>query len=434
MRLTAQALCPRHAHQCFAGPKVPLISSSIQQNTPTRINPNLAPSYFGIKQHLSLSHAIYKKAAVRYNSGSRGSSLTCQASAGSFSPVPSFGNAVRRFLDANFIPVAMLSAITIGWLFPGPGTYAAAHNFQTYSTIGIFTISGILLQQGEAFAALRSPLALIWGVVSILLLTPLAAFPVLQLPLQPPEMALGLAVFCCVPTTLSTCVTLSNACGGNSAVALLLVIVTNVLGVFTIPATLAMVLGSAASGSIAPFQPIPLFISLVKTVLLPLVGGVLLQLIVPGLPDWRSRNRKLLSYISTMFLCLVPWMQLSVAATGNLQLTPATVALAVVAGAALHLVFLAFNTLVVGFIRFNQDRDQDVAIRKAVVLCTSQKTLPVAVAVISQLAAAGGASAGFAVVPCIIAHLMQISIDSALVSRWNRIDEEKAAAAKAALA
>lgn len=427
MRCPGQILTSGPGHRFIARLRIPPIASQIQQNTTLKISPNLSHSTLGSRPHFSQKNVVHKQSTVRYNRCR--SPLTCHASA-----VESFSAGVRRFLDANFIPVAMLSAITIGWLFPGPGTFAAAHNLQTYSTIGIFTISGILLQRGEALAALRSPLALVWGVASILFLTPLAAFPVLRLPLHPPEMALGLAVFCCVPTTLSTCVTLSNACRGNSAVALLLVIVTNVLGVFTIPATLAAVLGSAASSGVTPFEPIPLFISLVKTVLLPLLGGVALQLIVPGLPDWRSRNRKLLSYISTIFLCLVPWMQLSVAATGNLQLTPATVLLSVVAGAVLHLVFLAVNTLVVRFLRFNQDPDQDVAIRKAVVLCTSEKTLPVAVAVINQLAAAGGASAGFAVVPCIMAHLMQISIDSALVSRWNRQDEERAAAAKLAAA
>jgi sodium/bile acid cotransporter 7 len=250
----------------------------------------------------------------------------------------------------------------------------------------------------------------------------------MRLPLHPPEMALGLAVFCCVPTTLSTCVTLSNACKGNSAIALLLVIVTNVLGVFTIPAMLSLVLGGSAAGA-ASFNPVALFKNLVSFVLLPLLGGIVLQTTIPGLPQWRTNNRKLLSYISTMFLCLVPWMQLSLAASSNLPLTAGSVAAAAVAGAGLHIVFLVFNTFVAGLLRFNGNRKQDVAIRKAVILCTSEKTLPVAVAVVNQLSAAGaGAAAGFAVIPCILAHLLQIAIDSAVVSSWNKKDADAAAA------
>ena len=325
-------------------------------------------------------------------------------------------------MDTNFIPVALLSAITFGWLCPNPGVFAASHNLQTFSTIGIFIISGLLLQRGEAVAALRSPLALIYGVTSILFLTPLAAFAVLRLPLQPPEIILGLAVFCCVPTTLSTCVTLATACRGNAAVALLLVILTNVLGVFTIPAVLGLVLGSVGGTGGPLFDPVVLFRSLVKTVLLPLLFGVALQVSVPGVSAWRSRNRKLLSYASTLCLCLVPWIQLSVAKTANLALTPASIAAAAVASAGLHLLFLAVNIPITSVLRFNKDPLEDIAIRRAVVLCSSEKTLPVAVATINQLGAVAGAAAGIAVLPCIMAHLLQIAIDSALVSYWNKLD------------
>ena len=307
----------------------------------------------------------------------------------------------------------------LGWNFPQPGTWANSKSLQTYTTIGIFTISGIILQKGEALTALRSPIALLYGVTSILFITPMAALLALRFPLSPPEMTLGLAVFCCVPTTLSTCVTLSTIGGGNAAVALLLVIITNILGVFTVPATLAFVL----SGVSASFNPMTLFRSLVKTVLLPLLAGVTLQAIVPGLSTWRTKNRKFLSYVSTALLCLVPWMQLSVASSTGLALTPAAVLAAALAGTALHIVFLTMNTLVASFIRFNSDSaEQNEAVRRAVILATSQKTLPVAVAVVHQIAAS---SAGFAVLPCILSHLVQIAIDSTMVGIWNRNDAKR---------
>lgn len=64
-------------------------------------------------------------------------------------------------------------------------------------------------------------------------------------------------------------------------------------------------------------------------------------------------------------------------------------------------------------------RYPQVAIRKAVVLASAQKTLPVAVAVLGQLSGVLGAATGFAVIPCVIAHLVQTVFDSALVARWN---------------
>lgn len=61
-----------------------------------------------------------------------------------------------------------------------------------------------------------APGSVAYGITSILLITPLIALAVLRLPLQPPELALGLAVFCCMPTALSSGVALTTVrlCGG----------------------------------------------------------------------------------------------------------------------------------------------------------------------------------------------------------------------------
>ena len=57
--------------------------------------------------------------------------------------------------------------------------------------------------------ALSSWGATLYGFVAILAITPLAALLALRLPLQP-ELAVGLAVFSCMPTTLSSGVTLTQ--------------------------------------------------------------------------------------------------------------------------------------------------------------------------------------------------------------------------------
>jgi solute carrier family 10 (sodium/bile acid cotransporter), member 7 len=374
--------------------------------------------------HVAQSCPQYRN-KYRLNAVITAAASTVFAAAGSDRSPPS--SILLRFLDSNFIPLALITAITLGWTFPGPGAAAASMNLHKLSTIGQFTISGVLLQRGEAQAALRAPLALAYGLTSILLLTPMLSFAALRLPLQPPEMALGLAVFCCVPTTLSTCVTLTNACKGNSAVALLLVVCSSVLGVFSIPLVVGFVLG--AGTGLTNFQPALLFKSLVMTVLLPLLVGIALQSTVPGLAAWRTKNRKLLSYASTFFLCLMPWMQLSVASASRLPLTAMALASAAAAGAALHVAFLAMNSGLMSFLRFSNDEAQETAIRKAVLLSTSEKTLPVAVAVLNSLTSVAGAAVGLAVIPCVLAHLMQIAIDSWIVSGWNKNELRVAAAA-----
>ena len=60
-------------------------------------------------------------------------------------------------------------------------------------------------------------------------------------------------------------------------------------------------------------------------------------------------------------------------------------------------------------------------------LVGSQKTLPIAVTVLGQLAAVLPGPMGIAVVPCVVSHLSQILMDSFLVSWWLKEDGKKTA-------
>lgn len=72
-------------------------------------------------------------------------------------------------------------------------------------------LQGLNLRRGEAAKALTSWGAALYGVTAILFFTPLLALTVQRLPLGRPELAFGLAVFCCMPTALSSGVTLTQA-------------------------------------------------------------------------------------------------------------------------------------------------------------------------------------------------------------------------------
>lgn len=59
------------------------------------------------------------------------------------------------------------------------------------------------------------PGAISYGLCSILLLTPLLGLLAVQLPLQPPALALGLGVFCAMPTALSSGITFTQVSTGE---------------------------------------------------------------------------------------------------------------------------------------------------------------------------------------------------------------------------
>ena len=68
--------------------------------------------------------------------------------------------------------------------------------------------------------------------------------------------------------------------GGNTALALLLVIATNVAGIFTMPFVLAAVLRGGGSG--VALAPLPLLRQLLQSILAPLLVGVSARALVPG--------------------------------------------------------------------------------------------------------------------------------------------------------
>ena len=68
--------------------------------------------------------------------------------------------------------------------------------------------------------------------------------------------------------------------GGNTALALLLTVSSNLLGIFTMPFLLCQMLG--ASGSAVTMKPGPLLLNLLKTILVPLLGGASIRAASPG--------------------------------------------------------------------------------------------------------------------------------------------------------
>ncbi|KIZ05282.1 hypothetical protein MNEG_2671 [Monoraphidium neglectum] len=337
--------------------------------------------------------------------------------------------AAAAFVQAQFLPVVLVTAICVGCSFPQAGVAVSQlPNLTAFVTTAMFVISGLQLRQGEALQALKARGAVAFGIISILLITPLISLAVLRLPLHPPELAIGLAVFCCMPTALSSGVTLTQQIGGNVALALLLTVSTNMLGVFTMPFTLPALLGPALAGSVR-LEPLPLLVKLVKTILVPSLVGASIRAFVPGAAAFVDARKKYLTYSNALLLALVPWTQISKAVAQRVPLEAGSLLVAAAAGVGVHLAFLALNIGACRLLRLGgPDPAAALAVRRAVILVGSVKTLPVAVSVLASLGPALGPMAGVAVVPAMSAHLSQIIIDSMLVARWQAQDR----AAKAA--
>ncbi|CAN6238302.1 unnamed protein product [Urochloa humidicola] len=341
-------------------------------------------------------------------------------------PPPALGAALFGFARSNFLPLALVTGVILGLLDPTLGCLAHKCSLAKYSTFGIFVISGLTLRTKELGAALGAWPAGLYGLVSILLITPFLAQFVMQVQLLPREFITGLAMFCCMPTTLSSGVTLTQIVGANSALALSMTVASNLLGIITVPLSLAMYIGAGAGVSLPTEQ---LFKSLVTRLLIPLIIGKVARETSKGIADFVDGNKQGFSVASAILLSLVPWIQVSRSRPLILSVQLKALAVAVTIGVLLHLALLAFNAATLQIL--SRLEQESVFAKKeyarAVILVASQKTLPVLIAVVDQLGGALGES-GFLVIPCIAAHINQIIIDSMIVNWWRQRDQQFAKA------
>ncbi|MBU2483032.1 MAG: bile acid:sodium symporter, partial [Proteobacteria bacterium] len=105
----------------------------------------------------------------------------------------------------------------------------------------IFIISGLLIDSQQIKSGLKDMAATLSALSVILVFAPLAAVLLSLLPLDTGTIV-GLFIVAVMPTTLSSGVVMTKAAGGNMAHALFITILSNIIGIFTIPLVLPWLL------------------------------------------------------------------------------------------------------------------------------------------------------------------------------------------------
>ncbi|KAI3734621.1 hypothetical protein L6452_14094 [Arctium lappa] len=328
--------------------------------------------------------------------------------------------ALLNFAANNALSVALVGAIAFAIANPTPGCVAHRYNVSTFSVFGLFIISGLTLGNEEIGEAAEAwPIAL-FGLASILLLTPLLSRIMVQLPLQPQEFATGLALYNCMPTAISSGVALTRIAGGNSALALVMTVTSSLLGVLIVPFSISKLVAGGLGASVPAGA---LFRSLLVTLLIPLLLGKVVRESFKGMADAIDSHRKLISILGAILLSLIPWTQVSTSRPLLLSVKPALVLVAVVMGALLHFVLLGFNALSIQILCALSGGSKSIFAKqensRTLLVIASQKSVSVLIAVVNQLGATFGAS-GLLVLPCVAAHISQVVIDSFLVDYWNK--------------
>ena len=314
-----------------------------------------------------------------------------------------------RFLQRQFLPVGLVAVAIVGFLRPAPGIYMAGLPTQFIAVAFIFLLSGLMLKTDEFHAALAAWKATTWGCFAILFATPVIGTAIaFQLPMEP-AFQIGLALFCCMPTTVTSGIALTAQARGNVALALLLTVLTNTAGILTLPFVLAYLLGAIGHVELSAAD---LLYKLCISVLLPLGIGKFLRRHVA---TWVDAQRPRLSLASNTALISIPWMKFSESSERLVQVETTSLLVLVASGVVIHAIYLAFNACACAVLHLES------AARKAVILMSSQKTLPVAMTVLAFLpdTTVSPELKGLIAIPCITFHLGQIFVDAFIATRWG---------------
>lgn len=337
----------------------------------------------------------------------------------------------------NWLPIIFAVAITIALAYPVPGkavvSVVVLGNIRKRSpthamrlpillllhflsdivqevNIGIvFFLSGLAMDTKALMTVKGSKVALAYGFVAILLLTPLLGFVMRTIPLEPKEFSIGLVLFCVVPTTLGIGVALVRSCKGNDSVALLLTVASNILGVFIMPPYLQFLFLNYDLGGLDITVNIPiLLLKLVITILVPSLIGKLIRDFWKAAEAFAKTWKTELGMFATFNLAMIVWQTLSGARDTLFASPPGMITSVGVLAIFIYLFYLLINFVVVVWI-LKVDTYESVAI----VIMSSQKSAPVAMTLISYITG-NVATQGLLAIPSVIGQIAQIFIGSAM--------------------
>lgn len=352
---------------------------------------------------------------------------------------PTKKDKIYAFLFKWHLPIFFILVLFIGYVLPAPGkTLQEADlggicltsdacvfdSVSDYCVAFIFINSGMRLKTDEVKKAFKEWKAVLYGVIAILLLTPLITFWTITFDFSEPEFAIGISLFFAQATSLSSGPTISAQANGNVALALLLTVITNILGVVTMPLFVTNFLRNQSSDVEVNVETLPIIAQLIFLILFPMLIGKATRF-SERVIAFTLKRKVFLKLASSVLLATIIWLNISASQEDLKETSFGSIALLFIPALGIHLLFLIFNYSVVRlFFRLKQPE------KRSVVIMTSCKSLPVALTVLQLLDEEAVGSRGLVAIPMIACHFVQVVFDAFLAAYWadkpieNEVEDE----------
>ncbi len=303
---------------------------------------------------------------------------------------------MRDFFEKNLLLFAVSLATLLAALAPALGLYLESFGLSKLFIIAIFVLQGLGLQVRSFKNGAELGRALVWGTLVAYGLGPLFGYMLIRSLHWEDADRVGFILICCSTPTIVSGIVVATRAGGDPATALLLTVLVSALGILSLPFNLSWTLGA-----IYPIDQLALAKKLLFFILLPALTGGILRSRFPSLGERSVGLRKhgpvaLLGL--TVFASLSPFAA-SIRALSLLRvlglLWPALLVHSLLLGVAYYLGRSVWR--------------MSEKVTMATAFVTSQKSLPVAIAVWSGVMAS---KYPLAIIPPLIFHPSQIIFDT----------------------
>ncbi len=286
------------------------------------------------------------------------------------------------------------------------GFFLKKINLPQIMIFSIFIISGLLIDSQQIKAGLKDMKATLVALFVILIFAPMAALLLAMLPLET-GVIIGLFIVAVMPTTLSSGIVMTKAAGGNMAHALFITILSNFIGIFTIPIILPWLLSFLDQNKELLIDQGSILFRLILLVLLPLIIGMVVKAKIfkdKSLPEFKMQILNQCMIIGIVFISL---------AGSKKALLDNGVAffyiLALVG--AFHFMLLGTSFLLVKILGITKGRYESV------ILMGSQKTL----ALSALIQVTYFSEFGTALLVCVVHHIVHLMIDGYLSIKMYQV-------------
>jgi solute carrier family 10 (sodium/bile acid cotransporter), member 7 len=269
----------------------------------------------------------------------------------------------------------------------------------------IFIVSGLLIDKEQIKAGIKDVKVTFLSLLVIVIIAPTVALLSVWFPLDT-GVVIGIFLVAVMPTTLSSGVIMTGVAGGNMAHSLFITIVSNVIGIFSIPLILSWLLLFINQAKELVIDQGAIITKLFILVLIPLILGIYTK---PFIFKMIHPEKKKLQIINQCLVLGIVFISLA-SAKQVIMTKDISILYIIILVTVFHLILLGSSFLLVKIFSIKKGSYESI------IFMGSQKTLPLSI----MIQVTYFNEFGIALLVCVMHHIIHLMIDGSISVRMGR--------------